>query len=82
MEPELQTYFNNYDDLFLMTGWKQLVQEFAQNANVINSVEATTDSDDLQFRKGQLNIIASIIHFQALIRQSQEDAEAPDAEDI
>jgi len=82
MEPELQTYFNDYDDLFLTSGWKQLVNEFAQNATVINSVEATTDSDDLHFRKGQLNIIASIIHFQALIRQAQEDAEAPNAEDI
>jgi len=82
MEPELQRYFDNYDDLFLTDGWKQLVKELSDNANVINSVEATKDSDDLQFRKGQLNIIASIVHFQDIIRQSQENSEASNAEDI
>ena len=82
MEPTLQTYFDHYSNLFMTEGWKQLVKEFSDNANVINSVEATKNSDDLQFRKGQLNIIASIVHFETLIKQAQDDAEASDAQDI
>jgi len=83
MEPNLENYYNLYDDLFLTDGWKQFVADFTKNANVINSVEATTDNDDLRFRKGQLNIIASIIHLEEMIKQSREAAEAEgNAEDI
>jgi hypothetical protein len=56
---ELQTYYNNYFNLFLTDGWKQLVEDFGNNAVQINSVEATKDSEDLHFRKGQLNVLTN-----------------------
>ena len=37
------------------------VNEFEDNKATINSVERARDNDDLQFRKGQLNIIASVL---------------------
>ena len=53
MKPELETYYNNYFDIFNTEGWKQLLEDFKSNANIINSVEATKDVDDMFFRKGQ-----------------------------
>ena len=41
MSPELEKYYNTYFDLFRTDGWKQLIEELANNASVINSVEAT-----------------------------------------
>ncbi len=44
-------------EMFRTKGWKILIEDLSKNAININSVEATKDSEDLQFRKGQLNIL-------------------------
>ena len=75
MKPELETYYNNYFDLFNTDGWKQLLEDFKSNANIINSVEATKDVDDMFFRKGQLNVLAHLINFEAITVNSFEDAQ-------
>jgi hypothetical protein len=73
MKPELETYYNNYFDIFNTEGWKQLLEDFKSNANIINSVEATKDVDDMFFRKGQLNVLAHLINFEAITTNSFED---------
>lgn len=73
MTPELETYYNNYFDIFNTEGWKQLLEDFKSNANIINSVEATKDVDDMFFRKGQLNVLAHLINFEAITANSFED---------
>ena len=73
MKPETETYYNNYFDIFNTDGWKQLLEDFKSNANIINSVEATKDVDDMFFRKGQLNVLAHLINFEAITVNSFED---------
>jgi len=75
MKPELETYYNNYFDLFNTDGWIQLLEDFKSNANIINSVEATKDVDDMFFRKGQLNVLAHLINFEAITTNGFEDAQ-------
>ena len=75
MKPETETYYNNYFDIFNTDGWKQLLEDFKSNAIIINSVEATKDADDMFFRKGQLNVLAHLINFEAITVNSFEDAQ-------
>ena len=75
MKPETETYYNNYFDIFNTDGWKQLLEDFKSNAIIINSVEATKDVDDMFFRKGQLNVLAHLINFEAITVNSFEDAQ-------
>ncbi len=72
---ELEAYYNTYRDLFVTDGWKQLVTDLLQNANVINSVESTKDNKDLYFRKGQLAILAHVINLEAQIQAAEEQIE-------
>ena len=74
MNQELQTYYNNYFNLFLTDGWKQLVEDFGANAAQINSVEATKDSEDLHFRKGQLNVLGHLVNMETIISTNYEEA--------
>ena len=74
MDQELQTYYDNYFNLFLQDGWKQLLEDFGTNASQINSVEATKDSEDLQFRKGQLNVLAHLLNMESIIRNNYDEA--------
>ncbi len=50
-------YVDAMYEMFRTKGWKILIEDLSKNAININSVEATKDSEDLQFRKGQLNIL-------------------------
>jgi len=81
IDPELEKYYNNYHDLFMSTGWKQLLEDLVGNASVVNSVEATKDSNDLYFRKGQLSVIANLVNLESQITAAEEQAnEEDDAE--
>jgi len=81
MEPELEKYFNVYFDLFNTEGWKQLTGEFESNGNVINSVEATKDVDDMYFRKGQLNVITHLVNFEYSVEQAYTEAKESNEDD-
>ena len=50
MTKELETYFANYNEMFNSAGWKQLIGDLQANVAQINSVEATTDVENLHFR--------------------------------
>jgi len=81
MTQELETYFNNYFAMFRSEGWKQLISDLQGNVAQINSVELTTDNDNLNFRKGQLAILATIFNLETQIDNAHEQAEAGDAEE-
>lgn len=78
MDKETEYYYNNYFDLFRSQGWKQLISEFSENSESINSVENTKDLQDLFFRKGQLDIISSILTLETYIQRGFEDATTKD----
>lgn len=81
MDQETQTYYDNYFNLFITDGWKQLLEDFGSNVAQINSVEATKDSEDLQFRKGQLNILAYILNLETIISTNYEEANKTEEDD-
>lgn len=82
MNKELETYYFKYFDLFNNEGWKQLKEELTNNALAINSVDAAKDANDLFFRKGQLNVLASIINFETTIQNAYEEANSEEDVDL
>jgi len=81
VDQETQEYYDNYFSLFTTDGWKQLTQEFGNNAVSINSVEATKDSNDMFFRKGQLNVLAHLLNMETIVKTNYEEASKPPEED-
>jgi hypothetical protein len=71
---EEEEYYNNYFDMFNSKGWKQLVEEFKVNLVNINSVQSTKDVDDMYFRKGQLNVLNSVVNLDDSIGAAYKDA--------
>ena len=74
MDQETQQYYDAYFSLFLTDGWKQLIQDFSNNALQINSLEAVKDSNDMYFRKGQLNVLAHLINMETIVSTNYEEA--------
>ena len=67
--------------MFRSEGWKQLISELRSNVGQINSVEMTTDNDNLNFRKGQLAILATILNLETQIDNAHAEAESDDTEE-
>jgi len=72
MDKETEQYYDNLADMFLTRGWKDLVEELTTNATHINCVEYTKDENDLNFRKGQLNILAYILNLESTVDRLRE----------
>ena len=74
MDQETQEYYDNYFNLFMTNGWKQLIEEFTLNATQINSIEAAKDANDVYFRKGQLNVLAHLLNIKDIVTTNYEEA--------
>tara|TARA_R100000388_G_C7211746_1_gene144013 strand:+ start:510 stop:758 length:249 start_codon:yes stop_codon:yes gene_type:complete len=74
VDKKTEEYYDNYFSLFRQQGWKQLINDFGNNAVQINSVEATKDADDMQFRKGQLNILGYLLNMEDIMNTNYEQA--------
>jgi hypothetical protein len=75
MTPELETYFNNYNQLFNHIGFKQLVEELVDNSKELSDVRTIKDVEELFFRKGQTAAFATIITLENTITVAREQAE-------
>lgn len=76
MTPELETYFNNYNELFNHEGFKQLIEELSTNATQLADIQTVKDVEELFFRKGQVAAFATVINLQGTIEASRAQAEA------
>jgi hypothetical protein len=82
MTSELETYFNNYNELFNSEGFKQLVQELSNNATQLADIQTVKDVEDLYYRKGQVAAFATVINLENTITAAREQAEAEDQDPV
>lgn len=73
MDKELETYYNNFFDLFRNEGWKQLCTELVNNIEIINNVNLTKDEQDLFFRKGQLTVLSNLVNLEETINNNYKE---------
>ena len=73
MEKELQEYYDNAFDMMASKGWKDLLEDFDKLKTNINDVTLTTDTQDLFFRKGQLDILDLILKRKEACEKVYED---------
>jgi hypothetical protein len=82
MTPELEAYFNNYNELFNSDGFKQLIGELSNNAAQLADIQSVKDGEELFYRKGQVAALATVINLEATITAAREQAEAEEQEDM
>ena len=82
MTKELEVYFANYFEMFRSEGWKQLLTDLNQHVAQINSVEQTTDNENLHFRKGQLAILATLFNLETQINHAEKEAKEEPQEEL
>ena len=74
-EKELEIYFRQMKELFRMEGWQTLIKDLKEQVPLIDSIENTKDTNDLYFRKGQLNILGVILNLETTTDQGLEESQ-------
>jgi len=70
---EDEEYYRMFFDMFRSDSWKQLILDLQDNVSSINNVEALKDVNDMYYRKGQINVLASIINLETSTNASYEE---------
>lgn len=73
MDKELQAYYEEQFNMMASKGWKDLLEDFSKLKTNINDVTLTTDTQDLFFRKGQLDILDLILKRKEACEKVYED---------
>ena len=69
---DMERYYNSYREMFNTEGWGNLCNELRTNVQNINSVEATKNETELNFRKGQLSVLGTILNLESQIKSMEE----------
>lgn len=73
MDNEDDKYVDAMFEMFRTKGWKMLIDDLSKNELNINSVRDTKDNEDLNFRKGQLNILASLVSLETQVENMVDE---------
>ena len=73
MAPDLQKYYEEQFSMMATQGWADLVEDFLKLKTSINDVTLTTDTQDLFYRKGQLDILDLILKRKETAEQVYEE---------
>ena len=80
MDKELQQFYDNAFEMMASKGWKDLLEDFSKLKANINNVTLTTDTQDLFFRKGQLDILDLILKRKEACEKVYEELMNEDSE--
>ena len=69
---DMERYYNSYREMFNTEGWGNLCNDLRTNVQNINSVEATKNETELNFRKGQLAVLGTILNLENQIKSMEE----------
>ena len=78
MDQATEKYFNDYFSLFRSDGWQTFIKELQANVVSINNLQQVKDADDMNFRKGQLDVLVSILNMETSMEATREEAESED----
>ena len=73
MDKEDEKYADAMFEMFRTKGGQMFMDDLSKNATVINSVEATTDNENLWFRKGQLDILTSLASLETQVENMVDE---------
>ena len=73
LTPELQRYYEGQFNTMSTEGWKDFLDDMNELKASINDVTLTTDTQDLFFRKGQLDILDLVLSRKATCEKVYEE---------
>lgn len=79
MAPSLQKYYEEAFSMMATQGWTDLMEDLNKLKDSLNNLSLVTDTQDLFFRKGQIDILDLILKRKDTCEQVYEELENEDS---
>lgn len=79
MAPNLQKYYEESFNMMATQGWADLMEDLNKLKDSLNNLSQVTDTQELFFRKGQLDILDLILKRKDTCEQVYEELENEDS---
>jgi hypothetical protein len=73
MDKELQVYYEETFSMMATSGWSLLMEDFQALKTSLNDLSTVTDTQDLYFRKGQLDILNLVLQRKEICEKAYEE---------
>ena len=73
MAPDLQRYYEETFNTMSTKGWDFLIEDFEEIKASLNDLSTVTDTQDLYFRKGQLDILNLVLQRKEICEKAYEE---------
>lgn len=80
MAPSLQKYYEEAFNMMSTQGWVNLLEDLKELKDSLNNLSLVTDTQDLFFRKGQIDILDLILKRKDTCEQVYQELENEDSE--
>jgi hypothetical protein len=81
MDKELQKFYEEAFSMMSTLGWKDLMEDIQKVKTNYNDLSTVTDTQELHFRKGQLDILNWLLGLKSSYEKTYEDLQTAE-EDI
>lgn len=79
MAPNLQKYYEEAFNMMSTQGWADLLEDLQKLKDSLNNLSLVTDTQDLYFRKGQIDILDLILKRKDTCEQVYEELQNEDS---
>ena len=73
MDKELQVYYEECFSMMATKGWSLLMEDFQALKTSLNDLSTVADTQDLYFRKGQLDILNLVLQRKEICEKAYEE---------
>jgi hypothetical protein len=73
MDHELEVYYEEMFSMMATQGWSLLMEDFQALKASLNDLSTVTDTQDLYFRKGQLDILNLVLQRKEICEKAYEE---------
>lgn len=73
MDKELQVYYEEMFSMMATKGWSLLMEDFQALKTSLNDLSTVADTQDLYFRKGQLDILNLVLQRKEICEKAYEE---------
>ena len=80
MAPNLQKYYEESFNMMATQGWADLMEDFNKLKDSLNNLSLVTDTQDLFFRKGQIDILDLLLKRKDTCEQVYEELQNEDSQ--
>lgn len=78
IDKELQRYYEARFDMMAQPGWKDLIEDLQKMADQYSDIRNTSGSFNIEFRKGQVDILDYLLNLKQLSERAWEELNEKD----